>query len=94
MTDEDRVVSEKRHRGLPNSDAKERGVNSTPRRNHFLLGRCVRALAATLFTAAGVFGFANNFEALLATAFEVTSLFRFDIGLTLFRVRGAYSGTG
>lgn len=54
--------------------------------NYFLLGRCVRTLAATLFTAAGVLGFANNFEALLATDFEVTSLFRLDIGLTLFRV--------
>ena len=40
----------------------------------FLSAACVNAEAATLLTGGGVLGFLSNFEALLATAFEVFSL--------------------
>jgi hypothetical protein len=40
-----------------------------------LFGRCVKADAATDLTAFGVFGLASSFAALLATFFDVTSLF-------------------
>jgi hypothetical protein len=40
-----------------------------------LPGRCVRADAATLFTAAGVLGLDNNLPAFDATELDVTSPF-------------------
>jgi hypothetical protein len=45
----------------------------------FLLGRCVRADAATDFTAFEVDGLRNSFDAVVATRLEVVSFLLFAI---------------
>jgi len=45
----------------------------------FLFGRCVNTEAATVLTLAGVLGLLSNFDAIVATFFEVVSDLDFDI---------------